>query len=96
MKLSKAIIKGYSHPQIQGRQNKRAYYAYANKRVTDFFGSEVKSCCVIGAAAIGMQVSVFNVDESAVFERFGCFAADLNDGGMKWEDIVGILQAEGL
>lgn len=95
MKFSEAMIKGYSHPRIQGRQCRRAYGRTKHRSPLDYTEmGAAASCCAAGAVLVGGgNLKAFELEfEAAV----GVCATSLNDAGIDWRDIAGIAMAEGL
>ena len=93
MKFSEAVIKGYSEPRINGKQC--AHVLESGDRLS-----------VFGAANMGHHGSSDypgwgnSAPDHAYVAQFrkavGVCAAELNNNGMDWRDIVGISIAEGL
>lgn len=98
MKISDAIIEGYR--QVDGRQCFGKFgedAAGGEIDVSEFKKIKPHACCVIGAYCLGAKTLDFFSAISALKKSIDdeCGLTKLNDGGMDWQDIVGILQAEG-
>lgn len=94
MKPSTAMLRGFK--KVNGEQITGALYRGVNPRAP-------LAVCALGAFALGktgcaeetVNFDPYDLNE-CVESRIGVEVHEMNDEGMDWQDIVGILQSEGL